>query len=134
MKIAPVPSSGRTVQPVDVAFLIGASKATTKESWQKMLAFVNSLVDGLAINQRGTHVGAIAFDENARVELAFGDLKGSRVTAQEVKRVIAQIPYRHGDTRFDRALRLANSKLFTEEAGARPYASKVILGFVSTGY
>ena len=98
-----------------------------------MLEFVNTLVDDFAVHPWGTHVGVISFDETARVAFPFNALKGYRMNAHEVKRLISQTPHRQGDTRIDHALQLASSYLFTSVAGARPDALKVTVSPAGEG-
>ena len=67
----------------------------------------------------------ISFDTSPRVEFAFNELNEPQMNNYEVRRLIDRAEYKNGPTRIDRALRLANTYLFTPAGGSRRNAMKV---------
>ena len=111
--------------PVDIAFLIGSSSTTTQAQWRSTLDFVKSIADRFPVSEWGAHMALISFDTSPRVEFAFNELNGPQMNNYEVRRLIDRAEFKNGPTRIDRALRLANTYLFTPAGGSRRNAMKV---------
>jgi len=118
-------NSAERSYPVDIAFLIGSSPSTTQDQWRATLDFVKSISDQFPVSQRGARIGVISFDTTPRVGFAFNALTGPQLNNYEVRRLIDRVPYNNGPTRIDRALKLANTYLFTPQGGARKDSLKV---------
>lgn len=118
-------NSSERSYPVDIAFLIGSSPTTSQEQWKTTLDFVKSIADQFPVSDRGTRIGVISFDTTPRVGFAFKALSGPQLNNYEVGRLIDRVPFSNGPTRIDRALKLANTYLFTPEGGARRNSMKV---------
>ncbi|WAR30024.1 MATN2-like protein [Mya arenaria] len=50
------------VEPADIVFILDASGSVGASNFQKMLGFVNTLVDGFPIGPTQTHIGLLTFD------------------------------------------------------------------------
>ena len=68
----------------------------------------------------------ISFDTIPRIGFAFNALTGPQLNNYEVRRLIDRVPYNNGPTRIDKALKLANTYLFTPQGGARKDSLKVL--------
>lgn len=86
---------------------------------------MKTIADQFPVSEEGARIGVISFDETPRVGLAFNTLSGPQLNNYEVQRLIDGVIYSNGPTRIDRALKLANSYLFTSEGGARKDSLKV---------
>ena len=111
--------------PVDIAFLIGSSRTTTQAHWRTTLDFVKSIADRFPVSEWGARMALISFDTSPRVEFSFRELTGPQLNNYEVRRLIDRAKYKNGPTRIDRALKLANTYLFTQAGGSRRNAMKV---------
>ena len=111
--------------PVDIAFLIGSSPSTTQDQWKATLDFVKSIADQFPVSQRGARIGVISFDTTPRIGFAFNALTGPQLNNYEVRRLIDRVTYNNKPTRIDKALKLANTYLFTPQGGARKDSLKV---------
>jgi len=54
--------SGCGVEPADIVFILDASGSVGAQNFNKMLQFVNKLVDGFPIGPAETHIGLVTFD------------------------------------------------------------------------
>ena len=82
-------------------------------------------VDKFDISETGTRVALVEYSTFASVQLTFSDLTNAQLNAANVKRKIQGIPQTRGYTYINRALKLANTKIFTEANGMRKDAIKV---------
>ena len=106
---------------VDIAFIIDSSGSIGKRNWERMKRFLKAIVSKLDVGNSATHVAAIAYSTNSKVEMRFNDFQGT----DEVNRKIDQMVLQRGFTYTDKALLLADSDLFQSSNGMRPGVSKV---------
>ena len=99
--------------------------ATTPDIIKQLRTFISSIIDGLDISPSGVHVGFITYGANATIVFPFNDLEGPRLTKNSVKSLVDIAAPKPGRPRIDKALQLADKKLFTAEGGARPGVPKV---------
>lgn len=90
-----------------------------------MLEFVSSVVNSFDISARGTHIGLIVFSRDAEIPLYFNTLQENILTAKNVTKVVNNLQYKEGWSRFDLALLLAEEELFNEATGMRSEIPKV---------
>ena len=105
--------------------MIDGSESVTKENWPFMLEFVSSVLDSFDISVRGTHIGLIVFSRDAAILLYFNTLQEINLTATNVTKVVNNLQYKDGWSRFDLALLLAEEELFNEATGMRNEIPKV---------
>ena len=86
---------------------------------------VKELLDWFDIRANRTHVSAISFSDDARVALHFDGLKGNDITRENVAQLIDDLSGTNGEARIGKALRVANSELFSSNKGMRKNAAKV---------
>lgn len=111
--------------PLDLGIMIDASESVTNENWPFMLEFVSAVVHSFDISARGTHIGLIVFSRDAAITLYFNTLQEHNLTATNVTKVVNNLQYKDGWSRFDLALLLAEEELFNEATGMRNEISKV---------
>ena len=83
------------------------------------------MVDSFDVSEAGTHVALIEYSTEASIQLKFNDFSGAQLNAVNVKRRVQKMPHKRGFTYIDKALTLANTEIFTKEAGMRDDAVKV---------
>lgn len=109
----------------DVAFLLGSSPRTTPQTWTAFKSFAKTVVDTLGASPDGVHYSAVAFNSKPRIIFRFSTLQGPQYTQDNVKRRIDEMRYTRGTTRIDKAVDVANSVLFSPQAGARKDVPRV---------
>lgn len=86
-----------------------------------MKRFVKSIVSKLDVSSSATRIAAIAYSTNPKVVMLFRNYQGT----DEVNRVLDRMSWQRGYTYTDKALLLANSRLFQVSNGMRPSLKKV---------
>ena len=84
-------------------------------------------MDKFDISESGTHVALVEYSTDASVQLRFNDFSGAKLNAVNVKRKIKNLPHTRGFTYIDKALRLADSEIFSPKGGMRENVTKVKL-------
>lgn len=77
------------------------------------------MVDFFNIGRLKSHVGLITYSTDAQLVMDFKTFEGDRLTPENVKDFIEKVVPTGGDRYIDKALKLANERLFTAEAGMR---------------
>ena len=111
--------------PLDFAILIDTSGSISRKNFKLLLHFIRSLVNSFQVSEDHTHIAIIEYSTRASVQLRFNDLPGSKLTKNNVLDIVNKLPRTRGYTFIDRALRLANEKVFTLKGGMRDDARKV---------
>ena len=111
--------------PLDFAMIVDASGSISRRNFKKLLDFIQDLLDGFDISEEGTHIAVIEYSTKASVQIKFNDFSGAQLHAPNIKRKIRRIPHSRGYTYIDKALKLANTSVFSEEGGMRPGVTKV---------
>lgn len=83
------------------------------------------MVDGFDISEDGTHIAIVEYSTKTSVQLKFDDFSGAQLNAANLKRKVRQIPHSRGYTYIDKALKLANTDVFSAKGGMRPNVTKV---------
>ena len=108
----------------DVALLLDYS--TTPDVIKDLSNFTTPIIDGLDVSPTGVHIALITYGANASVAFPFSALPEYKINRGEIKKLVETARPMNGTPRIDRALQLADRKLFTPEGGARPGVPKVI--------
>ena len=90
-----------------------------------MLNFLKDVVNEFNVGPDGTHVAVVAYSTNAKLEFPFNELSGAEVSAEEYGKLIDKIRFQRGFTYIDKALKLADERVFVTSAGMRPSVEKV---------
>ncbi|XP_022779349.1 collagen alpha-6(VI) chain-like isoform X2 [Stylophora pistillata] len=105
-------------EPIDFGIILDSSdKASSK--WQEVLEFTTSLVDFFNVGRLKSHVGLITYGTEAQLVMDFKTFEGDLLTPKNVKDYIQKVVPTGGGRHIDKALKLANERLFTAEAGMR---------------
>ncbi|XP_068670645.1 matrilin-3-like [Montipora foliosa] len=105
-------------KPTDLGILLDSSDAATI-NWREVLNFANALVDFFNVGPAGRRVGVITYGADANVAMDFNSLQGSNLSSDNVKDLINDLKPTGGPRFIDKALKLANSRLFTHDARMR---------------
>ena len=111
--------------PIDFAMIVDTSGSISRRNFKRLLEFIEDMLDGFDISDKGTHIAVIEYSTDASVQLRFDDFSGAHMNAANLKRKIRKIPHARGYTYIDKALKLANTEVFSPSGGMRPNVPKV---------
>ena len=101
--------------------IVDSSGSIGRRNWAKLKRFLLSLTSSLDVGPGKTHVSSIAYSSDPKVELRFTDRQDKGNVNSELEGMEWQMGY----TFIDKALQLADEKLFTTPSGMRPNSVKV---------
>ena len=110
---------------VDVAFIVDSSGSIGKRRWPLLLDFLKKIINEFNVGADGTHVAVVAYSTNPSLEFTFSSLSGADITAERYGKLIDEIDFQKGFTYIDRALKMADEKVFNTSAGMRLDVPKV---------
>ncbi|XP_067022326.1 uncharacterized protein [Acropora muricata] len=113
--------------PIDFAMIVDASGSISRRNFAKLLEFIEKMLDGFDISEKGTHIAIIEYSTRPSVQIKFNEFSGAYLNAANLKRKIRRIRQSRGFTFIDKALRMASTEIFAEENGMRPNVTKVAL-------
>ena len=105
----------------DIAFVLDGSAAADEATWNRLKSFARGVANAFLLHDDATRVGVITYSTKPKLELQF-DEKNDR---DEFSDFLNTVSSTHGSSDLERALALANDKLFVPEAGMRTKVSRV---------
>ena len=111
--------------PIDFAMIVDASGSISRRNFAKLLEFIEKMLDGFDISEKGTHIAIVEYSTKPTVQIKFNEFSGAYLNAANLKRKIRRIRQSRGFTFIDKALRMASTEIFAEENGMRPNVTKV---------
>lgn len=105
--------------------IVDTSGSISRGNFKTLLAFLEEMVDGFDISEKGTHVAIVEYSSKASVQLRFDEYSGAMLNAANLKRKVKKIPHFRGLTYIDKGLELANTEVFSVKGGMRPNVTKV---------
>ena len=102
-------------KPADIAFILDGSAASDESTWNRMKSFARGVANAFLLNDDSTRVGLITYSTEPKLELQF-DEKNDQ---DEFSDFLNTVTSTHGTPNLERALALANDKLFVPSAGMR---------------
>ena len=115
------------VAALDLGVIADISMSVRIENLPKLTEALETLVDKFGISPDGTHMGLITFAQDANLLFDFNS--DAATNAAAAKKIISGIDTLYLQTRTDKALILANNKLFTAAGGDRADKPNVLLVF-----
>lgn len=106
---------------LDLGFIIDSSGSIGKGGWNRLMRFLMSVTSKLNVSESRTHVGALTFDTETRMEFDFNDEQNT----DAVNARFAGMVWHRGYTHTDSGMKLAIESLFTYAEGMRAAAPKV---------
>ncbi|KAJ7380110.1 hypothetical protein OS493_010821 [Desmophyllum pertusum] len=94
---------------VDIAFIIDSSGSIGRTNWERMKRFIKALISKLDVSPSATHIAAVAYSTNPKVEMTFNNVQSTN----EVVGKVGGMLWQRGFTYTDKALQLADSDLFS---------------------
>lgn len=91
--------------------------------FEKQKAFLKAAARTFDLESGVAQVGSVVYSDVAAVHQSFDSCNGTN----SVMQAIDDIPYYGRSTRIDRALSLANTAMFSNSGGCRPYAAKALV-------
>ena len=105
--------------PMDTTFIIDSSVCDDSSNWNRLLYFVQTLVNFFDVSPSGGRIALVTFNSDAKVVLKFNTLSGSLLNSTEVNRLVSSLQCQGGLRRIDKALELADKEILTTAAGMR---------------
>lgn len=100
-----------------------ASESMTEEDFEKQKQFVIKVAESFHMAPKTTQFALVTYSSTANLHIRFRD----RLNQDTFNKIVQQLPFAAGGTRFDKALKLAAEDVFTAEGGARPGVPKVMI-------
>ena len=121
---------------LDVALVLDSSDDVPVANWNRIIEFTKEFVGrfpNVSPAADGTRFSLISYSRDPAVYFNFRTLQGSDLNPSGVKQLIERTPRRPGsDRNINAALKLAETKLFTNQGGARQGAKRVNTNFEIT--
>lgn len=104
----------------DLVFIIDGSWSVGDENFRKAKDFMKSLVFPFEIGWDYTRVAVLQYSDDPRIEFYLKDYQDKTTLLN----AIDSIPYKGGNTRTGDAIRYMMDRIFSVEAGSRPFVKK----------
>jgi len=110
---------------MDIGIILDSSRTVGWSNYETLKRSIAKLTDYFHLSQEGTHFGFIHYNEDAMLDFDFAD--ASLYNPEALKERIMDVKYDPGLTRTDKAIKMADEKLFTDRGGARKDVPKVLI-------
>ncbi|XP_033755763.1 cartilage matrix protein-like [Pecten maximus] len=117
------PSPGCGVVPADIVFILDSSGSVGSANYQKMLQFVQNMVQGFTIGPNETEIAVVTFSNKPKLEFHLNKYHDK----QSIVNAISNIGYVAGGTNTADALKYARETSFTTANGKRPNAAQIAI-------
>ncbi|XP_071091672.1 uncharacterized protein [Haliotis cracherodii] len=114
---------GCGLQPADIVFIVDSSGSVGSANFQKMLTFIETMVQGFDIGPQGVQIGMITFDSKTYLQFHLNKY----ASKSDIIKAIKATKYTRGNTYTHLALQYARQTSFTAANGARPNAAKIAI-------
>ena len=104
---------------MDTTFVIDSSLCDSESNWNRLLYFVQTLVNYFNVSPSGGRVAFVPYGSNANVVLNFNTLRGINLNGAEVKKRLDGLRCQGGLRRIDKALDVVNKEVLTPAGGLR---------------
>ena len=111
---------------MDLALLVDRTRSLKKRNFLLLKGFILELVQGLPIGPDQTHAGIILFAREPTLLNTFADIRYH--SSEALYNLVDRIDSRLGTRTFiDKALKAANTSLFTTKGGDRSYFPNTLI-------
>ena len=107
----------------DIAFIMDSSDSTGNQNYQIQKDFVNAIAESFGIQPTGSRAGVVVSGKDATLNIKFGDYSH----AEDFQEAVDRLPYTPGNSRIDKALKVALTQLLVVQGGARPGVAKILV-------
>lgn len=108
---------------IDLAFILDASGTIDDSQWKMTKDFVTGVSNGFRLASNGTRVSIVSYSTLPHIERRFDD----KTARDNIAEFLESMSQPRGDTRTDRALKMARDEMLVSEAGARDFTPKAIV-------
>ncbi|KAH3775135.1 hypothetical protein DPMN_176532, partial [Dreissena polymorpha] len=126
-KTTPIPttlaSGCNGTEPADIVFILDASGSVGAPSFNKMLQFVNKMIDGFPIGAADTHIGVVTFDTKVYNQFHLNKFTDKAA----IQAAVTAITYTGQTTHTDEAIKYARETSFSAANGMRGNAAKIAI-------
>lgn len=113
------------VHAMDIGIILDSSRTVGWNNFETLKRTLAKFTDYFHVSEEGTHFGFIHYKEDAMLDFDFAD--SSLYNPKALKEKILEIKYDPGLRRTDRAIEMANERLFTGRGGARKDVQKFLI-------
>ena len=106
----------------DLALIVDSSGSISSKNWIRLKEFLRNIINEFDIGPDAVRVAIIVYSTRPKIELKFNEIQGSQLTAAAVIRKIDGMKHQRGATFIDKALRMAERKIFVKRNGMRDEA------------
>jgi Mg-chelatase subunit ChlD len=110
---------------IDIAFAIDSSSSVRQDGFARMKQFAGSIAESFSISQTEARFATLIYSRDAEVRFKFERYD----TATQVVDAIGDMPHLRSDTRIDRALKKAQTELFSLNGRVRTRRPMVLIVF-----
>lgn len=110
---------------MDIGVIVDSSRSVGWKNYETLKRALTKLTDYFDVSKDGTHFGFIHYNQDATLDFDFSDT--SLYSPEALKEKIMEIKYDPGLTRTDKAIKMANDRLFTDKGGARKDVPKFLV-------
>ena len=107
---------------VDVGFILDSS-GSLRDDYQNEKDFLKALAGAFGVSEDGSRASVITFSYYSEHSITFKD----HTDITSFNAAVDAIPLMGSTTRIDKAFRLTQKEMFTEENGARPGVPKLLI-------
>lgn len=105
--------------------IVDTSGSISRRNFKTLLEFIEEMLDGFDISEKGTHIAIVEYSSTTSVQLRFDEYSGAMLNAANLRRKVKKIPHSRGLTYIDKGLQLANTEVFSAKGGMRPNVTRV---------
>lgn len=104
---------------IDMAFAVDTSGSIGTDNFDHVKEFLISVVQEHDVGDDAAHFATIDFSDDANAFFDFNNLTGTDLTATNFGRLLRDLPYYGGETNINKALKLAETDVFSTKGGWR---------------
>ena len=102
-----------------MAFAVDTSGSIGPDNFNHVKEFLISVVQEHDVGDDAAHFATIDFSDDANVFFNFNNLTGTNLTATKFGQLLRDLPYYGGETNINKALKLAETDVFSTKGGWR---------------
>ena len=110
---------------MDIGVIVDSSRSVGWKNYETVKRSLAKLTDYFDVSEEGTHFGFIHYNQDATLDFDFAET--SLHNPEALKEKIMKIKYEPDRTRTDKAIKMANDRLFTDSGGARKDVPKFLI-------
>ncbi|GAB1606677.1 type VI, alpha, partial [Argonauta hians] len=122
-KVIPTQAPACNQSMADIVFLLDSSGSVGASNFQKMLQFVENMVNGFDVGKDSVRIGVASFSSTPVQHFALNKY----FNKSDIISAISKLPYNQGSTNTAAAISLLRTGVFTASSGDRPTAPNIAI-------